>query len=310
MAHEVFISHSSKDKVIADAVCSILEQNKIRCWIAPRDVTPGENYAKCIMVAIKQSKVMVVIFSSNANSSDAVGAELENAMRYGVITIPFRIENVSPSEDKEFFLNSKHWLDAITPPIEQHINKLSDTIKTFLSIPIDKKLSDTEISDEEILIDLTRIKNISENGNKRAINIANELVEEKQIIKVDLDFSPKSNFQAPVFLMALIKNIPSQDWSRIASKGYCLEFNICSNTSIDVLQLEIKSDYNGMLTKVVDMEIDTSDDFRHYSLKLQDFVEEPIVWTRISEICFTCFSYFAKEYTGSFTLSDLRLVVR
>ncbi|MDT3699325.1 MAG: toll/interleukin-1 receptor domain-containing protein [Thermincola sp.] len=121
MAHDVFISHSSKDKNTADAICSILELNKIRCWIAPRDVTPGKKYATCIIEAIKQSKVLVVVFSSNSNSSDPVSSELESAMRYGVVIIPFRIENTIPTEEMEFYLASRHWLDAITPPLEKHI---------------------------------------------------------------------------------------------------------------------------------------------------------------------------------------------
>ena len=37
----VFISHSSKDKEIAEKVCLFLEANSVPCWIAPRDVTPG-----------------------------------------------------------------------------------------------------------------------------------------------------------------------------------------------------------------------------------------------------------------------------
>ena len=44
MAHDVFISHSSKDKQTADAICHYLEQNGIRCWIAPRDILPGEDW--------------------------------------------------------------------------------------------------------------------------------------------------------------------------------------------------------------------------------------------------------------------------
>ncbi|WP_423948599.1 toll/interleukin-1 receptor domain-containing protein, partial [Candidatus Binatus sp.] len=38
MAHDVFISHSARDKPYADAICAKLESRGIRCWIAPRDV--------------------------------------------------------------------------------------------------------------------------------------------------------------------------------------------------------------------------------------------------------------------------------
>ena len=37
MPDKVFISHSSKDKEIADAICQHLESAGVLCWIAPRD---------------------------------------------------------------------------------------------------------------------------------------------------------------------------------------------------------------------------------------------------------------------------------
>ena len=59
MARDVFISHSVKDKTIADAVCATLESEGIRCWIAPRDVMPGVDYGKSIVGAIKQVRILV-----------------------------------------------------------------------------------------------------------------------------------------------------------------------------------------------------------------------------------------------------------
>ena len=49
MTHDVFISYSSVDRTAADTVCSILEQNGIGCWIAPRDITPGLDFAEAII---------------------------------------------------------------------------------------------------------------------------------------------------------------------------------------------------------------------------------------------------------------------
>jgi len=41
MAHDVFVSHSVKDKAVADAIVARLEGDSVTCWIAPRDVVPG-----------------------------------------------------------------------------------------------------------------------------------------------------------------------------------------------------------------------------------------------------------------------------
>lgn len=72
MAHDVFISYSSKDKPTAEAACAVLEQNGIRCWIAPRDITPGINWGGSIIDAINHARVMVLVFSGHANQSPQV----------------------------------------------------------------------------------------------------------------------------------------------------------------------------------------------------------------------------------------------
>ena len=134
MAHIVFISYSNKDKNVADTVCSTLEGNGIRCWIAPRDITPGAPFAEAIIDGIKGSKIFVLIFSSNSNQSNQVIKEVDRAVHHGLAIIPLRLEDVSMSKQLEYYVSDVHWLDAITPPIELHINKLCKVIKDLLTI--------------------------------------------------------------------------------------------------------------------------------------------------------------------------------
>ena len=133
MGHDVFVSYSHKDKPVADAVVAGLESEAIRCWIAPRDVTPGTTWGDAIVDAIEDSKVMVVVLSGNSNQSRQVIREVERAVAKGVIIIPFRIENIDPTGAMALFLYAEHWLDALTPPVERHIDKLQTTIQLFLS---------------------------------------------------------------------------------------------------------------------------------------------------------------------------------
>jgi ketosteroid isomerase-like protein len=132
MAHDVFISYSSKDKAVADAVCATLEARKIRCWIAPRDVLPGMPYGQALSDALHASRVMVVVLSSNSNASQQVMREVEAAVDRGITIVPLRIEDVQPSGSMEFFLKAIHWLDALTPPLEQHLQKLAESIQRLL----------------------------------------------------------------------------------------------------------------------------------------------------------------------------------
>jgi hypothetical protein len=135
MAHDVFISHSSKDKAMADAICAGLEARGIHCWIAPRNIIAGQNYAGQIYKAITNSKAFVILLSENSADSSHVLREVEIAVEGGAVIVPFRIQEVVISDDLKYYLNKVHWLDALTPPIESHIGKLIDTLGTIIDIP-------------------------------------------------------------------------------------------------------------------------------------------------------------------------------
>lgn len=64
MKYDVFISYSSNDKIIADGVLNYLKKNKIRCFIAYQDIPKGLDWAKFIPGALRNSKLMLVIFLS------------------------------------------------------------------------------------------------------------------------------------------------------------------------------------------------------------------------------------------------------
>jgi hypothetical protein len=134
MPFDVFISHSSKDKPTADAVCAGLESVGIRCWIAPRDIRAGAEYAERIIEGIDACRLMVLIFSSNANESGQVHREIERAVSKGLTIVPFRIEDIVPTKAMEFYLGSIHWLDALTPPVAKHIGRLIEQVKANLQI--------------------------------------------------------------------------------------------------------------------------------------------------------------------------------
>jgi len=131
--HDVFISYAQHDKPIADAVCAKLESRNIRCWIAPRDINPGKNFPEAIIEGIEDGKVVVVIFSSSANNSPHVTRELTHAVNKGRIIIPFRIEDVIPSKSMEYLIGVPHWLDAVTPPMENHIDLLVRTVESIIN---------------------------------------------------------------------------------------------------------------------------------------------------------------------------------
>ena len=96
---EVFISKSSKDDTIANAVCNVLEKNNISCWIAPRDITPGLTFAAEIVKGIENSKILLVIVSQHSNESGHVLNEINRAVEVNKIILPFKIDATDINDD-------------------------------------------------------------------------------------------------------------------------------------------------------------------------------------------------------------------
>jgi hypothetical protein len=132
MAHKVFICHSSKDKAVADAACAALEAHRIPCWIAPRDILAGDEYAASIIDALDECQIVLLIFSKDADNSPQCRREIERAVSKEKILLPFRIENVLPSRAMEFALMNTHWLDALSPPVEHRLADLVQTVSRLL----------------------------------------------------------------------------------------------------------------------------------------------------------------------------------
>ena len=131
--HDVFISYASEDYGVAEKICNVLESEAIGCWIAPRDITPGENYAEAIVRALDESKTIILVFSSYANSSPHIIREVERGVHNNSIIVPFIIDNTTPNLSFEYFMRSAQWLDATTPPLDIHIKRLVGIIRSHLN---------------------------------------------------------------------------------------------------------------------------------------------------------------------------------
>jgi hypothetical protein len=127
MTHDVFISHSSHDRDVADAACIALEQRGFRCWIAPRDLEPGRNYGEAVAEAIAAARVFLLIFPA---ASD--GREVKQAAEAGLPIVALRVADVPAGERLDRALASAQWVDALTPPIAPHLDYLGDTVAELL----------------------------------------------------------------------------------------------------------------------------------------------------------------------------------
>ena len=132
MAHDVFVSYSAADRAPALSVVEGLESRGIRCWVAPRDIPAGSEYGEEIVEAIKGCRILVLIFSAQANSSPHVRREVERAVSARRAILPFRVEDITPTGAMEYALGNTHWLDAFTRPLDPHIAALASTVQRML----------------------------------------------------------------------------------------------------------------------------------------------------------------------------------
>lgn len=108
----IFISYSSKEAAVAAKVCDYLEASGIRCWIAPRNIDAGGNYASQIVSAIKTCEILVVLASENTNASGHVSNEVSIAFDNRKVIIPFKLQDFNFTDEYLYFLGRKHWIEA------------------------------------------------------------------------------------------------------------------------------------------------------------------------------------------------------
>jgi hypothetical protein len=133
MGHDIFISYSSKNHLVADELCAILESKNIRCWIAPRDAPVGKPWAASIMRAINRSRAMVLILSAESNRSGQVQREVDRAVEKQIPIVALRIEDVQLSEPLEYYISIFQWKDALNRPIHDLLADVSRELEQLLN---------------------------------------------------------------------------------------------------------------------------------------------------------------------------------
>ena len=133
MQHSVFISYSSREADVAIKVCEYLENNGIICWMAPRNVIAGSNYATQIVSAIKSCSVLVLLASENTNASGHVSNEVSIAFDSKKVIIPFKLQDFEFTDEYLYFLGRKHWIEAHMD-FNSGLELLKSTINEVLEI--------------------------------------------------------------------------------------------------------------------------------------------------------------------------------
>ncbi|HEY1946975.1 MAG TPA: toll/interleukin-1 receptor domain-containing protein [Bryobacteraceae bacterium] len=108
----LFISYCSEDSAQANRVCEALERGGVTCWIAPRNIPPGQPWPAAIAEAIRGSSGFVLLLSTHTERSRQISREVELADRAALPILTFRLEEVAPPRALEYFLTNLQWIDG------------------------------------------------------------------------------------------------------------------------------------------------------------------------------------------------------
>ena len=125
----VFISYASQDVAVAELLCNAVERAGVSCWIATRNVRPGDVYADAIIQAITACRVFVVVLSESSVASGHVLREVERATAKKRPIISFRIDMTSLPPALEYFLSASQWLDANGGSVDRALPRLVEALR-------------------------------------------------------------------------------------------------------------------------------------------------------------------------------------
>lgn len=121
-----FISHSKGDSAFALQLVAGLESAGVTCWIAPRNIPPGSDWAEAIIDGIESADGFILIVSKTVNDSPHIRRELEQAVSLGIPVYPVITEEFEHAKWLRYFNSAHQWIHAVDASVEQVISNLTD----------------------------------------------------------------------------------------------------------------------------------------------------------------------------------------
>lgn len=135
MSRDVFISYKTEDKEAAEKLCAALEGETISCWMAPRDIPPGSEWATSIVDGLQRSTTFVLLLSSHSIAAKQISREAELADQRNIPILTFRLEDVQPPRELLYFLGNVQWLDGFGGRFDAAAAQLANLIRNRANRP-------------------------------------------------------------------------------------------------------------------------------------------------------------------------------
>lgn len=265
--NEVFISYKAEEYEEANNVRIILEKNGISCWMAPESIKGGLSYAIEIPKAIKECRIFVVILSEKAQNSKWVPREIDQAINYNKIIMPFAIENCPLKDEFNFYLTNVQRFEAYKNK-SLAIEKMVSEIKAILNVSdVETSLEKAEvvIPDEEHSINkklkkekkkIKKVKKEKTSKNKKVVasivvvlvlSLALMLIGKNMFIKSEVIAGKEVKVNSTHLIINDVEVITSDDVEKISSLKKINNLSVCNcNISESALQKLVKMDLKNL----------------------------------------------------------------
>lgn len=133
---QVFISHASSDRDLANRLSEKLREAGIDVW-NPASIYPGDNWALETGKALEQSEVMVVLYTNQARAIASLAQDVQYALTQGnyrgrVVPVFFGLSNAEAREAAPWILFHLRpiWLEGTSPPLDAVVARVQSEIES------------------------------------------------------------------------------------------------------------------------------------------------------------------------------------
>lgn len=129
LSHSAFISHASDDAGLAQELCARLESHGVKCWIAPRDITPGKPYSSEIVHGIEATDALILLATPKAVDSANVLNELEQAHRLHKVLLTVMVGRPQITRQLSYYIARLHWIEASGTSVSGLADRLAQALE-------------------------------------------------------------------------------------------------------------------------------------------------------------------------------------
>jgi isopentenyldiphosphate isomerase len=155
LMYDAFISYAFVDRPVAEKLCDLLELHGIRCWMAPRDIPAGAHYAGSISQAVRNAKLLFLLFSRSANDSKHVIREVDLAVQDNLSILPLMLDDTPPNDAFRYYLSIEQHLMVPGKNIESIAEALIPMSRRWIDGGLDAaRAAQPPVPPEDALLDI------------------------------------------------------------------------------------------------------------------------------------------------------------